>query len=213
MVVCTRVRIPADEFLLADALSERPGVRIELERVVPFRERTTPTLWIASQDAPWVTQAVGGDETVDEVEVLDAVDGGLVLQVDWAATSTPFLDVIAEADATCLKGIGTADGWSLTLRYPTHEAFTASYHRCSDEDIEFSVESVRSSAGIADYGVESMLTEPQREALNEALACGYFDVPRGATLQTLADRLGISDTAASQRLRRGIQKVLSEQLR
>ncbi|MFC7137822.1 helix-turn-helix domain-containing protein [Halobaculum litoreum] len=37
-------------------------------------------------------------------------------------------------------------------------------------------------------------------------------MPRAVTLEELGDRLGISDTAASQRLRRGITALLTESL-
>ncbi|MFC4406027.1 helix-turn-helix domain-containing protein [Haloarchaeobius iranensis] len=46
------------------------------------------------------------------------------------------------------------------------------------------------------------LTDPQREALRTAYEMGYFDVPRGASLDNVAAELGIGASAASERLRR-----------
>lgn len=46
------------------------------------------------------------------------------------------------------------------------------------------------------------LTDPQREALRTAYEMGYFDVPRGASLDDIAAELGIGASAASERLRR-----------
>ncbi|MDX1748149.1 MAG: helix-turn-helix domain-containing protein, partial [Halobacteriales archaeon] len=59
-------------------------------------------------------------------------------------------------------------------------------------------------------GIESSLSADQREALTLALDEGYFDVPRRINLITIADRLGISDSAASQRIRRGLSAVLTD---
>jgi len=51
------------------------------------------------------------------------------------------------------------------------------------------------------------LTEKQRELLSEAVKAGYFEVPRRASLSDIADAVGISDQAASERLRRGMRTI------
>lgn len=45
------------------------------------------------------------------------------------------------------------------------------------------------------------ITDKQRDALEEAMDVGYFEMPRQADLEELADRLGISKSAVSQRLK------------
>lgn len=44
------------------------------------------------------------------------------------------------------------------------------------------------------------LTDKQRETLWKAIESGYYDRPRGTTLEEIADDLGITTSAASQRL-------------
>jgi hypothetical protein len=56
----------------------------------------------------------------------------------------------------------------------------------------------------------SGLTDRQREALRVALETGYFSVPRETSLEDLAKRLDVSDTAASQRLRRGVENLIAD---
>ena len=65
-------------------------------------------------------------------------------------------------------------------------------------------------AGYADrLGVEGCsITDKQREALELAVELGYYDDPRRADLQDLADRLGISRSAVSQRLNAAESKVV-----
>lgn len=46
----------------------------------------------------------------------------------------------------------------------------------------------------------SSITAKQREAVELAVELGYYDRPRRATLDDLADRLGVSKSAVSQRL-------------
>lgn len=56
------------------------------------------------------------------------------------------------------------------------------------------------------------LTPSQQEALAVALEQGYFDVPRTTTLVEIAERLGVSDQAVSERLRRGEKHLLRRAL-
>lgn len=53
------------------------------------------------------------------------------------------------------------------------------------------------------------LTEKQRETLEFALAEGYYERPREIDLGTLADRLDISKSAVSQRLRTAETKLIT----
>lgn len=46
------------------------------------------------------------------------------------------------------------------------------------------------------------LTDPQREALRTAYEMGYYEIPQAASLDAVADRLGITASSLSERLRR-----------
>jgi len=52
------------------------------------------------------------------------------------------------------------------------------------------------------------LTEKQREALATAYTMGYFEHPQQTDLGAIADELGISTSAASGRIRRGIGSLI-----
>ncbi|MFP8888692.1 helix-turn-helix domain-containing protein [Natrialbaceae archaeon A-CW2] len=52
------------------------------------------------------------------------------------------------------------------------------------------------------------LSEVERQTLAVAARKGYFDQPRGATLQMLASEFDISDTAVSKNVRRAERKIL-----
>ena len=53
-----------------------------------------------------------------------------------------------------------------------------------------------------------ILSDVERETLEVAARKGYFDQPRGATLQMLANEFDVSDTAVSKNVRRAERKVL-----
>jgi len=67
----------------------------------------------------------------------------------------------------------------------------------------------RDRARTTGYHINNNPTD-QRDALSRAVAAGYFEVPRRTTLVELADELDISDTAVSQRIRRGMANVLQD---
>lgn len=74
------------------------------------------------------------------------------------------------------------------------------------------LERVHNPAVPEDLGLEFSLTDVQRETLLAAHETGYFEVPREATLGDLAEQLGVTDTAASQRLRRGMATLVAATL-
>lgn len=54
------------------------------------------------------------------------------------------------------------------------------------------------------------LTDRQREALRIAYERGYFDIPRKASLDDVADELGVSASSVSERLRRAQTQLIEE---
>ncbi|MFB6297983.1 MAG: helix-turn-helix domain-containing protein [Salinirussus sp.] len=54
------------------------------------------------------------------------------------------------------------------------------------------------------------LTPAQEESLRHAVEAGYFTVPRGATADEVAERLGISKSAFLERLHRGQNGLLAQ---
>jgi predicted DNA binding protein len=56
------------------------------------------------------------------------------------------------------------------------------------------------------------LTPRQRRTLELAVRRGYYDIPRRCTTIELADELGISDQAVTERLRRGIVTFVTNAL-
>jgi predicted DNA binding protein len=78
------------------------------------------------------------------------------------------------------------------------------FDRCAEYEVNFEL------AHLTEYrrGDASVLTDAQREALLTALEMGYYEVPRAVDLDDVGDRLGITSTAASERLRRGERRLI-----
>ncbi|RBI58263.1 hypothetical protein DMJ13_27575 [halophilic archaeon] len=90
------------------------------------------------------------------------------------------------------------DGISTTSQYAKEHGFTLDVSRIYDVDRA--------------QRVQYELTEDQRTALVTALEHGYYEVPREIDQSALADSLGISHQAMSERLRRGTEGIIREVL-
>lgn len=54
------------------------------------------------------------------------------------------------------------------------------------------------------------LTDRQREAVNSAVECGYYAIPRESDIETVADTLGCAASTAAEHLRKAEQAVMAE---
>lgn len=210
MSVIASIEIPADSFRLGEAIASNPGLTVTLERVVPLGSTFIPYLWVEDHDVDAIERSLQAETDIESLEVVDRADGEALVRAEWAEKLDPVLDAIAASDATLLEGVGTDERWRFQLRFDDHDDLTAFYRRCAEEGISVEVLGVHNPGWRDTPGSGLGLTEPQRETLRVALERGYFDVPRRVNLQDLAEELGVSDTAVSQRLRRGIETILRE---
>lgn len=90
--------------------------------------------------------------------------------------------------------------WYLKLQFVDQEALEEFQTYFNERGYAFELQ--RMHHGTVPKEREYDLTPEQHEALVTALGMGYFSVPRDAQIEELADELGISTNAVSERLRR-----------
>lgn len=212
MTICTRVAVSADDFLLPSVLSEVPAERAVIERSVPIGWNSMPYFWWSGDDADRLRELLDRDPTVDRVADIEPVDEGVVAGVTWKIDAPALLRSVDGPEVTCLRATGREDAWTLTLRFETREALAVSSEQWRSFDLDVTVESINETVEQPDDSPSTTLTRCQRETLQTALRSGYFDVPRAATLEDLGRELGVSDTAVSQRLRRGLRSLVETSL-
>ena len=204
VVTIVELRISAADTLFAETIEYEPSIEMELEQVVltdgvPIRFRGAPreTVEAALEATPGVeeyTLISGGDgewlysiRCVEEFRVLPSIveTGGTVLT------------------ATCSEGT-----WSVRLRYVDREDIDESLESLGSNGVDVSIGAIRtiSEDDLSEVG----LTEEQYEALELAVAHGYFEIPREISLKELSEHLDISHQSLSERLRRAQQGMLNE---
>lgn len=155
--------------------------------------------------------ALAADKTVSRVTRVAETSRGHQYNVtsDRQYPEVEMYATAVEENGIFVSGIRSVDGWTVRMRFPDRDAFAAFRDRIGHTGL--SLQSIRryDTEPRADrYGVSG----PQREILLLAAERGYFDVPRRASLADLADDLGVSSQAASERLRRGLDSLVERAL-
>lgn len=114
--------------------------------------------------------------------------------------------------AVFLDGHRRRDGWRFCIQFPDEESLQRYVSYCEDCAIDFSpIRLARSTGSTVDdrFG----LTSTQTSTLVTASQEGFFQIPRGCTLEELAADSDITHQALSERLRRGMGSLVDSTLR
>jgi predicted DNA binding protein len=109
--------------------------------------------------------------------------------------------------ASILSLSGFDDQWAFRVLFPDRDALSATCEFCRDRNPTFDLRQVYEVSNSSQRG-HFGLTDEQHEALVAGLECGYFDVPRRATMDDLAADLEISRQAVSEWLRQGHHRLI-----
>lgn len=207
MSVIVEATIPADQFVLKDALSSVPGAEFEFMRLVADGSTHESFVWAAADDCDQLTGALEACATTESVECLAALPDTYLYRFEWGSPFRAVFSLLSDSEGTLLSGYGTADGWELCMLFSEHAAVSATHDACEDYGLDLSVQGVFQLSNVRRLG-RSSLTGKQREALVAAHDAGYYSVPRQTSLQELADRQRISHQALSELLRRGHRELI-----
>lgn len=190
-----------------------PAVKIEWERNIPMGDSAELLVWIEGADAEAIDSAMAQDPTIERVVRSMEVTDRWLYQVELAeaGSDADLYPILLETGSVVKNAVVTEAGWDCHFGFADNGALSRFFDTCREQDIGFEVERIYEPRPEDEAG--SVVTGPQREALEAALEVGYFDVPRRDDLQAVGRRLGISDTAASERIRRGAKTLIRRELR
>lgn len=211
MSVIVEFRVSSQDFELGQILSVEGSSTVELERVVPLGEAAVPLFWVHNSSRDSFAEGVQRHPSVDEAHVVDVFDDRTLFTLTWDAKQDRLIDALRANDGRVSSAVGTSASWRLEVRFPSHEALIAFSTTAADSGIGLEVVRMYNPAK-PDVRPWYGLTEPQFEALTLAIRRGYYDIPRGCTTKELADELGISGQAVTDRLRRAIVAFVTHTL-
>ncbi len=210
MSVTITLTAPAREFVFERLLADHQETTVQFERVVPVGETLCPFVWALGDEPYAIEQGLRSEPEVADFEVLSTGNDETLFRIEWDTEFDGLLESLTETNGSILEAVGRGSEWRFVLLFSKRDRASKFLQRTSERGIVLTVESIHSPGLSAHSTIESTLTEPQREALVTAYELGYFKIPRETTLRELADLLGISDTALSQRLRRGVEHFVGD---
>ena len=201
----------AGEFPLAAVFSEFPGAEIELDRVVPTNEFIIPYFWVRDVEIENISMENVTHPGIHDIRVIDDVDKAAFIRIDWDFEYESVLTAIIENDVNLISALGSENQWSFEFRAESREALAEFQSYCRNHDIPLELTKLHALSPF-ESGKEYDLTDAQREAMTVAFSLGYYDSPREATRQDVANELGISPQAVGSRLQRGARRLISSTL-
>lgn len=205
-------RVPTSQFALGETLERVPDASFESVRIVaPGNGSVLPYLWAAASEFDDLEDALAADTSTVEATQLVRDDERALYQFKWASHVRVLINAILEEDGTLVDVRVGARTWKLRILFPDKDAMSSFYDFYQQHDIDVHISRVNGLTSVIERG-GTQLSAEQYEALAEAFASDYYSVPRETTLVELAERLGVSHQAVSERLRRGHEAIIESSL-
>lgn len=211
MSIIAEYRLSAGRLVLGPTFETVPDIELELERSFAT-DPTCPILFAWARGPLDAFEAAAADDpTVADLQVLDTVGEKRLYRIAVSeATEVVLYSRWVELGAERLEARFADGWWHSRTRFPDREILGDYRAYLDDHDIAFRLKRLY-DAGQAS-GDDIGLTPEQRETLVLAYEMGYFDIPRGTTTSGLAEELGVSNQAISERLRRGYRRLVEQLL-
>ncbi|WP_254769225.1 helix-turn-helix domain-containing protein [Salinilacihabitans rarus] len=207
MSTIAEFRIPAADSVMSATFERAPEATFEFESSV---SKSLPSLWVSGVDPGTIEPAFEADPSIESSELLVETDDRLLYDVEYADSVHLYDDLLA--DGGSLLDVYGADGWwRIKMRFRNREELGRTHDRLVERGVNADLARVTNVERLTT--ADTQLTAEQQEALEAALEYGYFEIPRGISMEDLAAELGISHQALSERLRRAYETLVDAELR
>jgi predicted DNA binding protein len=200
--------IPTEKFALPEMFESAPDATVETVPIAAHGPQGSMSfLSVASSPVDRVDDAIRSDGTTDDVARIARSKDRQLYRVSWRARIRIVLSELLQSDGSLLCAWSTADRWNLRFLFPERESISVICEDWQQHGIDPSVQRVVDVTGKPGFA-EMELSQCQHDTLLTAYEMGYYDVPRGVTLEGVAEELQVSHQALSERLRRGHRNLI-----
>jgi predicted DNA binding protein len=214
MSIFGEFHIPADTFTFYEAFQAHPEMVIEIDRVVAADKYLTPYFWVAGVPPEDFEAVAREDPTVQKLRQLDASedDDAVLYRADWTDRIEALIYAYTHIGAAIIAAQGKGSDWMLRMRFDDHDKLDQFHEYLNEEDVSFDLQRLYEITHPRS-GSEFGLTPKQTEALLTASKMGFFELPREATMEEVAEKLGIAPQTLSDRIRRAQNTLIENTLR
>jgi predicted DNA binding protein len=197
--------------VLQRALSDVPEMSVSVEQqTATDTSPTTMIFWAGGDDFSTFESGIEDDPTVTDPSVLSKVDGKRLYKLHLTDEGEEVITYQswAELGAVFLSAERSGDAWTVQLRFSDRDSLQQYVDFCRERGLTLDLREIHSAN--EKTGDSRALTDVQRDTLLTAVESGYFSVPREASAEDLAEELGVSHQAVSERLRRATESLVRE---
>lgn len=197
--------------ILPKILEQVPEMKLRNTALYPESEGRGKILgWAWGDDFDAFERVLHDHELISDYECLAQTgDRRLytITHIEEMKASMPY-PLMFENNGIVLDATATPEGFDMRVRFPARDNLIRYQEGCKERGIPFLLHKLYEEDGTVNGNRASGVTEIQRETLVCAFELGYFDIPRQAKMEEVADQLDISTQAVSTRLRRGQQNLI-----
>lgn len=211
MALIAEFSFPSESFALRETLPRFSDVVVDAGRIVAHSpDATMPCLWVAGDSIEAFGEAMADDPTVESVDTAGSFPRRALYHVRWTDDVKEFVAEIIDHEGVILQATANDDRWRVRFRFVTRDQFETFRSQFADVDPSLQLEQLYEQQFPHQRG--GNVTSDQYRALTTAVQSGFFEVPRQSSIEDVADELGISHQAVSERLRRGTANLVRETL-
>ncbi|EMA27780.1 helix-turn-helix domain-containing protein [Haloarcula japonica] len=209
MSITTKIHIEHERLALVPTLQnlEDIAIRVITQGNTDPGSTVFPFL-IKYRDRDRLEEMLDVDPTVQSYELVDWTDQTGIYYIEHTPETKLISSVVTDVNGFLVHTETKGNGWLVRLLLPDREALNTIWEYANENDISLDIIEIY---GNTDTGGESSygLTDEQRTALTTAYENGYFGEPRDISLNEVAAEIGLSSTAMSGRLRRGMRNLIA----
>lgn len=206
-----QLTLPAEEFAFAPVFECAPDTHVKLEpTATDLDDHTLVNVTTTDCDRDRLESALQTDSALTDIDCIAERTNGWTYRLHWNGRASQFMQQLAAEDATLLTAQGREGQWGLHILTPDRDTLSQLYDTLSE--LGYTVEFRRITAYDGGKSDSSVLTDKQQETLATAYETGYYHIPQDITADELADELGISHQALSERLHRAYEQLVGDEL-
>ncbi|MES3517727.1 MAG: helix-turn-helix domain-containing protein [Natronomonas sp.] len=212
MSITVKANVYHEHLALVPTLQQLEDVNIQVITHVNTDpgSNTFPFL-IEYHDQAELEAALDADPTIEAYDLVDRNNDTGIYYIEHTEEAKLISSIVTSVNGFVVHTETKDRGWFVQLHLPDRQALSTIWEYAETQGIRIDIIEIYGDSGTdvdASYG----LTEPQREALIVAFRNGYFDEPREMSLNEVAEEIGLSSTAMSGRMRRGMRNLISAAL-
>ncbi|MDT3435871.1 helix-turn-helix domain-containing protein [Haloarcula sp. 1CSR25-25] len=209
MSITTKIHIEHERLALVPTLQslEDIAIRVITQGNTDPGSTVFPFL-IEYHDRKRLEESLDTDPTVKNYDLVDWTDQTGIYYIEHTPETKLISSTVTDVNGFLVHTETKGNGWLARLLLPDREALNTIWEYANENDISLDIIEIY---GNTDTGGESSygLTDEQLTALVTAYENGYFGEPRDISLNEVAEEIGLSSTAMSGRLRRGMRNLIA----